>query len=407
MLDVRLELENFQPINLESVEESRGKLPENIEEAIYLFNKALEDARFRNEDMAIIALKKAISLHPGFYEAMNFLGICYMAVGKEEMAEFAFKQVIDADDSSIRAFEYLNKMKDSAGESDNLDAVPVKRKNKNTMPTGGTRSYERSKQHGNTKTEPKSGLFAAWLAKGLQKETNSLYPLKYIIGILIGALVTVLVWYMVPTNKSLFTIQRVENILKDEELVNEIGHLNERIEKLEQDLQNRKEENLRLQDEMHDYKNWLSRIGEAESEFVAGNIMTAADLLVDAQGMIPDDLEEQRKALWDKVRLKAAEQLYKDGNSLYSGNSGARDTEVYKQALDKFEAALTYIEQDNVSFLPVLYYQAGKAAARCDELDRAVELFETITADFPASQYSSYASVRLREIDEGKPITGS
>jgi len=43
-----------------------------------LYNKALEDFRAKSEDIAIIELKKAISLNPDFHEAMNLLGIFYM-----------------------------------------------------------------------------------------------------------------------------------------------------------------------------------------------------------------------------------------------------------------------------------------------------------------------------------------
>ena len=44
MLDVIDALNNFKPINLDLVEERSGKLPDNIAEAIKLYNKALEDA---------------------------------------------------------------------------------------------------------------------------------------------------------------------------------------------------------------------------------------------------------------------------------------------------------------------------------------------------------------------------
>ena len=99
MLNVSFELENFQPLDLEEIEKEAGDLPEDTVKAIQLFNKALEDIKSGNEDIAIIQLKKAISLYPSFFEAMNLLGICYYAAGKEDAARSAFKQVIDAYDS--------------------------------------------------------------------------------------------------------------------------------------------------------------------------------------------------------------------------------------------------------------------------------------------------------------------
>lgn len=390
MLDVKLELEGYQPINLESVEESSGKLPENVAEAIHLFNKALEDVRFGNEDMAVIALKKAVSLHPVFYEAMNLLGICYAAIGKDEMAEFAFKQVIDADDSSIKALEYLNKIRGLPAETQRTEPITAKKKGKTIK----------------SKPQDTGGTFSSFLAKGLQKENNNVYGLKYIVGMMMGIALVLFIWLMVPTNKSLFTVKKVENILQDPQLVEQISQLNDRVKKLEGDLQASNDENLRLTDGFEQYKGWSSRLAQAESEFTAGNFIQAADLLKSTQGSIPAELSGQQKSLWDKVRLQAANLLYQDANKLYDGNT-AKDAEVYKQALDKFESAIIYLEEDKPNYKANLYYQAGKAAARCDQTDRAVELFEAISDEFPNSQYSSYAAVRLREINEGKPIAGT
>lgn len=390
MLDVKSALEGYQPVDLESIEASSGKLPENVAEAIHLFNKALEDVRFGNEDMAVIALKKAVSLHPVFYEAMNLLGICYIAIGKDDMAEFAFKQVIEADDSSIKALEYLNKMKGLPPETERAEPAAGKKKNKPVK----------------SKPQETGGTFSSFLAKGLQKENNNIYGLKYIVGMIIGMALILFIWLMVPTNKSLFTVKKEEKIIQDPQLMQQISQLNERIERLEADLKASTEENLSLTDSFEQYKGWLSRLSEAESEFADGNIIQAADLLTSTRGTVPTEFSGQHKALWDKVRLQAANLLFQEGNELYDGNT-AKNAEVYSQALEKYEGAITYLEEDRPNYKANLYYQAGKAAARCDQLDRAVELFEAIGDEFPNSQYTSYAAVRLREISEGKPISGS
>ena len=94
MFDVKEELKHFQPIDMDN--------------AIELYNKALEDVAGRNEDMAVIALRKAVSIYPAFYEAMNLMGVCYVRMGEEESARAMFKKVIEMDDNSIRAQRYLD-----------------------------------------------------------------------------------------------------------------------------------------------------------------------------------------------------------------------------------------------------------------------------------------------------------
>jgi len=388
MLDYKDVLKDFKPIDVESVEKRSGKLPENIAEAIKLFNRALDDVQFKSEDMAIIALKKAISLHPVFYEAMNLLGVCYAMVGKEDAAREAFQKVIDADDSSIKAMEYLKKLLAPNEDYELNKSVPQ-------------RPPKRNK-----KTSRKSSLSAS-LSKGMMPEDNKFYFIKYIVGVIVGVIITSVVWYMVPTGKALFTFNKVENINKDPELLEEISHLNERIERLESELRQRNDENLKIMDDFQIYKEWVTRLNEANKEYHDGNYIQSADLLYRTMGIdVPEDLYEYYKTLWDVVRLEAAEALYLEGNKIYNGNKN-KEPEIYKQALEKYEACISYIEDDKVSYQSNLYYQAGKAAARCNEKERAMELFELIINKYPNSSISSYATARLNELKAGRDISGS
>jgi len=386
MLNVREALKDYKPIDIEAIEQKSGKLPENIAEAIKLYNRALDDVQFKSEDIAIIALKKAISLHPVFYEAMNLLGLCYVLEGKEDEAKAVFQRIIDADDSSIKAMEYLKKLRMQDGEDEPVTAPARAKKGK--------------------KPKRKGSLVSA-MAKGLGPENKKFYFMKYIAGIIVGILITSVIWYRVPSGKALFTIKKEEKVIKDPELVEEISVLNERIEKLEQDLRERNEENLKLRDDFQIYKEWVRRLNEASREYNAGNYTESAALLYDKDGMdVPEELYDYYKNLWDIVRLKAAEKLYNEGNRIYNGNRN-KDPEVYRQAWEIYETCISYIGDDKVSYLSNLYYQAGKAAARCDKKDRAMELFEYIINEYPNTSMSSYATARLNELKAGREISGN
>jgi len=73
LINLGQELLNYPPINLANLAESNREIPDNIKNSIILYNKALESLRTNSEDIAIIELKKAISISPDFYEAMNLL----------------------------------------------------------------------------------------------------------------------------------------------------------------------------------------------------------------------------------------------------------------------------------------------------------------------------------------------
>jgi len=80
-------------IDLDKLSQANPNIPDNIKNSIVLYNKALEDFRAKSEDIAIIELKKAISLNPDFHEAMNLLGIFYMYIGENDKAAEVFQKL--------------------------------------------------------------------------------------------------------------------------------------------------------------------------------------------------------------------------------------------------------------------------------------------------------------------------
>ena len=79
LLNIRDELQFYPQINLTDLENNGTQIPDNIRNSVILYNKALENLRMGSEDIAIIELKKAISMNSTFYEAMNLLGLCQNA----------------------------------------------------------------------------------------------------------------------------------------------------------------------------------------------------------------------------------------------------------------------------------------------------------------------------------------
>jgi tetratricopeptide (TPR) repeat protein len=109
-MDLKRELQNFSYIDLKSVTENGEDLPENIKNSIVLYNKALDNLYSRSEDIAIIELKKAVSLNPEFYEAMNLLGVCYTFIQDHKNAAEMFEKVMKAQKSSNNTQSLLNTM---------------------------------------------------------------------------------------------------------------------------------------------------------------------------------------------------------------------------------------------------------------------------------------------------------
>jgi Tfp pilus assembly protein PilF len=62
---------------IDTVQNDSRKL-EKYNDAIKMYNKALNYMKQKSEDMAIIQLKKALEINPKFIEAYNLLTLCYL-----------------------------------------------------------------------------------------------------------------------------------------------------------------------------------------------------------------------------------------------------------------------------------------------------------------------------------------
>ena len=113
MIDLRQEIQDYNIINLRDISQNESEIPDNIRNSIFLYNKAIESIRNGSEDIAIIELKKAISMNPHFNEAMNLLGLCYSYTKDNAKAAEAFDKVIKAEQNSVKALRYMSLMNSS------------------------------------------------------------------------------------------------------------------------------------------------------------------------------------------------------------------------------------------------------------------------------------------------------
>ena len=94
------------------------KMPKRLEaykDSLTLYNRALRYLEKKNDDMAVIRLKKAINLNPNFLEARNLLALCYIYQKQEHKALAQLRHVLKKDTTNKKALYYLGKI-----ESDKL-----------------------------------------------------------------------------------------------------------------------------------------------------------------------------------------------------------------------------------------------------------------------------------------------
>ena len=329
MLNISEELSNFKSIDVETLEQKIGTIPDDMKQAIDLYNKALEDVASKNEDMAIIALKKAVAIYPAFYEAMNLMGVCYAAENQEDNARAMFNKVIKMDDSSIRASRYL----------DELDGkLPVAEPKNKTF-----------KQ----KNKPrKESTFSTWAKSGLAAEKNQPYYLKYVLGIVIGVLLMSLVWLIVPVDKpinidfkGLFN-KPADQTAQVKELQNENLNLNTRLDEALAALEKARETEKQLQDQMDQYVKWSAILRDLQNLADQGKYReVVVEIEKNLAGLtLPAEIEKEIITLNNVCKPKAIKQFYESAKKMYDANAKAKALEDYQQAANEFSMGIRIIQ---------------------------------------------------------------
>ncbi len=76
-------------------------------ESVLLYNRALLYLEKKNDDMAMIRLKKALQLNPNLVEAHNLLALCYLYQQQHIKAKEQLTQVLAIDKTNPKALAYL------------------------------------------------------------------------------------------------------------------------------------------------------------------------------------------------------------------------------------------------------------------------------------------------------------
>lgn len=93
---------------------------EKYNDSVRLYNQAIKYLKKRDDDMAIIRLKKALSINPDFIAAMNLLTFCYILQGKIKKTLDLTKDVLKLDINNKIALTYLNEVNKNAKNNNKI-----------------------------------------------------------------------------------------------------------------------------------------------------------------------------------------------------------------------------------------------------------------------------------------------
>ena len=374
---------NLQPSDniaddyMDMVRNSPSKL-EDINQTIKKFNIALNYCHQDSLDLAVIQLKKVLSLNPGFIKAHLLLALLYLKAGNWDRAKVDAKKVIKLDTGNTLARRYL-KEADSMllpGESGKLVS-----------------DIAASEKDDVIRYNSGNEMIIQPLKKSALTRTGSIWGI--VLGIVLG----------IAASCFLILPQRIESIThNNKEKIAQISEESDaksaKIGENEQQIATLTKQVEELQSVVAGYEGVdstsesMNALMKAVNVYLedSSNVEGIADTLknVDLE-VIGDKVSPEFNTLYETLMSKVGPQL---ATSYYNTGYDAYKAKKYEEAIANLSKACQYDENNVNAFynLANSYYQNG-------DIDKAKEKYNEVITKFPDTQSAKGAETNLAEIN--------
>lgn len=361
---------HFQPANndadeyINKVQSNLTKL-DALNQAIKRYNTALGLAKQGSHDLAIIQLKKVVTLNTNFIRAYQLLALLLMKAGEDAKAKKYLLKVSKIDINNTATLRYLRELETPTTGSKDNDSNP---------------EAEQSNLGSGTSTIRPISSYR-------EDKPNIMVFINLIIGIVIG--IAVMFFLVIPTIKSNKNTEDSTDIAESGYTISQIQQKNDIIN----DLRAEKED---LEQKITDLQTQLDNIPEPVDKSLAyiplydatelyftelsksanqRDFTQTADLLltVDDSQIEIESAVALLNRLREEIYPSVAEERYDKGHDLYSDGK-------YEEAITELEKAMAYdpSDDDAVYFIARSYHRMG-------DNENAALYYNKMITDFPDS----------------------
>lgn len=350
---------------IKAVQSNPNRL-ETINQTIKKYNQALLYCKQESEDLAIIQLKKVLSLNPNMVQAHQLIALLYMRAEEYEKAKKALMKASKIDTNNTTTLRYLKELNEVYSSQVSTQQV-------------------KAKQRKEEKVTYQSGNEVIIQPTTFKENSGTTAVLNVVIGIVLGIAVA---WFLILP-------ARIQSIKSDSsktaaEYTEEISVKTEKIAELEEQLETAKEELNSANKKLAKYEGDsgtvtnYEKLLEAYSLYIAGEDIAAIDILNEIDDKL---LSESGVQLYNSMKTKvdstAVDALYQEGYAAYK-------SEDYTTAMNKM---LKVVEIDE-SYSNSLYI-LGKCYQLTGDQASANEYFRKVIELFPGTETAYYAEINL------------
>ncbi|PYG88809.1 tetratricopeptide repeat protein [Ruminiclostridium sufflavum DSM 19573] len=373
-MDLDQEIRGFKPIDLEKYSQN-NEATDTVVKSVELYNKAVEYLKSGNEDIAMIELKKVVSVNPNFYEAVNLLGLCYAYTNQPEKAEELFGSIVQKENNAIKAADYLNFI--SISENGSYKKAGRLKQTANDLGSNKSLKELSKKSTANEKNVLAENLVLEKIKSGFTKP----YIVMIINVVSIICLIAAIILFA-ASRRDAGKVDTGSEPAVSAQNQSEAGKTSAELEKIKDQL-------AAANGKLKQYE-LSEQVSNVSALYAQKKYIEAADKLLALKAdEFTGDLKTQYDSIRKKVLLNAASQLTADGNTLYKSKK-------YPEAVKKLEKVFTL--GDNWEFADKALYILGKSYVEVNDLQKAAAAYQKLIDGYPESSYVKYAKSRLSEI---------
>lgn len=373
---------HFQPDDnradeyMEKVQNSPAKF-DAMNQAIRKYNLALESAKQGGDDMAILQLKKAVSLSPNFLRARQLLALLYLHTGDKERARKQLAYAAKIDVANTKTLRYLKE-------------ITAQAETEKEAPQSGEQELAAVEGIGSLRPAA-SGNYS-------EDKPNVMAWVALVIGALLGVLVTF--FLIVPTARKNIRMEFEKNQL---DYSSELRIKEAAITSLEKEAELWKTRYEETQRELSGLE-----IPEYDVEMYNDLFLALQEYLVVSvkEDVSPEELLELAGKLsgLDTERMdnadakKLVQEMQRDiydrvAEPAYTLGRQAHDDGDYEQAAIYLQASYDYGFRNDYCC-----YYLGKSYQLMEAYEQAAQYYRLLVSQFPDSSLTGYARTRLGEM---------
>lgn len=358
-----------------TLQDSANRL-DSINQTIKKYNQAYTYCVQDSKDLAVIQLKKVLSLNPKFIRAHQLLALLYMDSEQWERALRELRKCVDIDRNNTRTLRYLREV-EMMLEPDENAKQPSKRKKEDTL------RYQSDNE-----------IIIQPMSVKESKGNGTATLLNIGLGLIIG--VASCFFLVVPT-KVMEARNEEKKIIaeRDDQLdakTNEIQGLNAEIATLQAEITS-------LKDELQGY------VGEDGTLQTIDNLLLAASSYLETKNL--QATAQNLEAIADSVNVDETSQAFQDlyntlratigpelSDAYYTDGYAAFRSQDYENAIVLLGKAFYYDDTDIEAL-----YNLGMAYRRSEDVENAVATFQKVVDLFPDTQRARNAQNNIDELN--------